>query len=405
MKTRLPKQTLDNNVILLGWVSFFTDMASAMATPILPIFILTILHQGADKVGLVVAVATFVSYSMRLISGYLSDRYGIIKPFVVSGYTLSALSKPLFGLMQSWQGVATLASLERFGKGLRSAPKDALLASYSASKHEGFTFGFHKMMDIGGEFSGSLLLFALLWYFGQSESVIRALFLATLAPGLIGVFLVAFFVKEPAKKPINASADASTKQGKKTSGIRAIVTGKTLTSTDKSLLPQLLIHFLFVLFMFDAAFFTLRANSLGVSTMIIPLLFMVSSGIQTISSLAIGKQVDRFGPQKVLLFAYAMGVIALLLLLLENKPALWLAYAFLGLFTVSSFNAIRALIAQQAENKGSMYGIFYAGVAAFAAAGAYLSGLIWHHWGVTTAISFALTGTCCLFLLKGASNK
>jgi MFS family permease len=387
----MAQPTLNKNIILLGWVSFFTDMASAMVTPILPIFILVVLHQGADKVGLMVAVATFVSYAIRLFSGYLSDRYDIVKPLVVSGYVLSAISKPLFGLVHSWQGVTTLASLERLGKGIRSAPKDVLLAGFTTEKREGFTFGFHKMMDIAGEFSGSLLLFCLLWYFGQSESVLRSLFLITIVPGIIGVILVAFFVSEPDK--------TSQKSRPESPGIFAIVSGKTLTPKDKSLLPTLFIHFLFVFFMFDAAFFTLRAHSVGVSTMLIPLLFMVSTGVQTVSSLAIGKKVDDFGAQKVLVFAYAMGVVALILLVLENTLFLWLGYAFLGLFTVASLNAIRSLIAQQAENKGSVYGIFYAGIAIFAALGAYLSGLIWHHWGANSAITFAVAGTGCSMLL------
>ena len=114
---------IDKNVVMLGWVSFFTDMASAMINPILPIFVVTILHEGMDKLGIIVAVATFISYSLRLNSGYISDRNGIVKPLVVGGYALSAFSKPLIGLTHSYKGVAALKAFERFGKGLRSDHK------------------------------------------------------------------------------------------------------------------------------------------------------------------------------------------------------------------------------------------------------------------------------------------
>ncbi len=117
-------KTIDKNVVMLGWVSFFTDMASAMINPILPIFVVLFLHEGMDKLGLIVAIATFVSYALRLLSGYISDRYGIVKPLVVGGYALSALSKPLMGLSQGYHSVAGLNALERLGKGIRSAPKD-----------------------------------------------------------------------------------------------------------------------------------------------------------------------------------------------------------------------------------------------------------------------------------------
>jgi len=149
---------IDKNVVLLGWVSFFTDMSSSLINPILPIFVVTILHQGYDKLGFIVAIATFVSYTLRLLSGYISDRYGIVKPLVVSGYALSAISKPLLVLSVGWKSVAVLKGVERLGKGIRSAPKDLLFSKYTKSTEEGKTFGFHKPMDVAGELSGMLLL-------------------------------------------------------------------------------------------------------------------------------------------------------------------------------------------------------------------------------------------------------
>ncbi|RRS31050.1 MAG: MFS transporter [Epsilonproteobacteria bacterium (ex Lamellibrachia satsuma)] len=374
-------KNIDKNVVMLGWVSYFTDMASAMINPILPIFIVIVLHEGMDKLGIIVAVATFVSYALRLVSGYISDRYGIVKPLVVGGYALSALSKPLIGICQGYKSVAVLKAFERLGKGLRSAPKDLMISEYSKANASGKTFGFHKTMDIAGELSGTLILFGLLWFFGQSETVIRNIFYVTLAPGIIGLVLVAFFVKDVEKKQTQASASFR------------------LTGRDKEAVKSLFFYFLFVFFLFNDAFFTMQAKSIGIATALIPLLFVVSTAVQTLTSYPLGLLIDRFGVKYVLIFAYVSGIIAQVLLLMQQPIFTWIAYAFLGLFTVASLNANRAFISQYADNRGSVYGVFYAGVAIFAALGAYVCGVIWEHVSMQDALCFSLGGTSLLVLL------
>ena len=377
---------IDKNVVALGWVSFFTDMASAMINPILPIFVVLVLHEGIDKLGIIVAVATFVSYALRLLSGYISDRYGIVKPLVVGGYALSALSKPLIGLTHGYKSIAALRATERLGKALRSAPKDAMIAHYSVKKSTGRTFGFHKTLDIGGELSGTLLLFALLWYFGQSEAVMRNIFYATLIPGLIGLVIVLFFVRDIPKKP-----------KRKTLRYR-------LTDNDKKTVKALAFYFFYLLFMFNEAFFTMQAKSVGIATTLIPMLFVVSTFTQTATSYLSGILTDRFGFGRVMLFAYLCGIAAQGLLWLDRPLFTWIAYAFLGLFTVASLNANRAMIASRADNQASVYGIFYAGVALFGAAGALVSGVIWEHIGIHAALGYALAGTSLttlFFMMRG----
>jgi MFS family permease len=375
---------IDRNVILLGWVSYFTDMASAMVNPLLPLFVVAVLHEGMDKLGFIVAVATFLSYTLRLFSGYLSDRFGIVKPLVVTGYLLSALSKPLLGFAGNWQSVALLRGAERVGKGVRSAPKDLLIACYSGANREGTTFGFHKTLDIAGELSGSLLLFGLLLWFGSSENVLRTLFLATLLPGLIGLLLLVFVrdAPRPEAKPLRF----------------------LLTPADRSVVKMLAFYFVFVFFLFSDAFFTMRAVGAGFEAAIIPLLFIVSTAVQTLVSYPLGKLIDRVGERQILSGAFLCGVAAQALLLQGSALALWFAYGFLGLFTVASLNANRAYIAREAENRGSVYGIFYAGVALFAAAGAIVWGVFWSRFGAESALLFSLIGTAVVtaaYLLSG----
>ena len=377
---------IDKNIVWLGWVSFFTDMASAMVNPILPIFVVSILHEGYDKLGFIVAVATFVSYALRLLSGYISDRYGIVKPLVVSGYLLSAVSKPLIAFSHSYKSVALLKGLERLGKGVRSAPKDLLISVYAKKKEEGKTFGFHKTMDIGGELSGTIIGFLLLYYLGQGEAVIRNIFLATIVPGLIGVVIVLFLVKDAPKS-------------------RDVGYSFHVTGADKRVVKMLFFYFLFVLFVFSDAFFTMRAKTAGFETFMIPLLFVVSTATQTLISYPVGKLIDRFGVHYLLAAAYLSGVIAQLLLLEGSRVSIWLAYAFLGIFTVTSLNANRAYIARYATNRGSVYGIFYAGVALFGAIGALVSGYVWEYLGMHDALLLALGGSVIVLLLYLAAGK
>ncbi len=379
-------KTIDKNVVMLGWVSFFTDMATAMINPILPIFVVTVLHEGMDKLGIIVAIATFVSYALRLISGYISDRYGIVKPLVVGGYALSAISKPLIGLTHGYKSIAGLKALERLGKGLRSAPKDLMIAHYSKEKRSGRTFGFHKTLDIGGELSGTLLLLGLLYFLGESENMIRNIFFATLIPGLIGLFIIVFFVKDVPRKKIEKSKRFA------------------LTKRDRSTVRSLFFYFFFLLFIFSDAFFTMQAKDIGIATVMIPLLFVVSTGVQTLTSYLFGVWIDRIGAEKILAFAYLCGAAAQGLLYLQKPIFTWFSYAFLGLFTVASLNANRSLIAQRADNRGSVYGVFYASIAFFGATGAYISGMIWQHFGIDAALLFGIAGTsfmATIYLLFG----
>ncbi len=372
---------IDKNVVMLGWVSFFTDMATAMINPILPIFVVTILHQGMDKLGLIVAIATFVSYALRLISGYISDRYGIVKPLVVGGYALSALSKPLIGFTHGYKSVAALKALERLGKALRSAPKDLMIAHYGAKSGSGRTFGFHKTLDIGGELVGTLTLLGLLYYLGDSENTIRNIFFATLVPGLAGLFLVTFYVKDISKKRVGERDRFK------------------LTARDKETISSLSFYFIFLLFIFSDAFFTMQAKSVGIATVMIPLLFVVSTAMQTLTSYIFGLWIDKVGPERILAIAYLSGVMAQGLLFLQKPLCTWLSFAFFGLFMVASLNANRALIANRADNRGSVYGVFYAAVALFGAVGAYISGMIWEHFGMESALLFSLGGTAFMALL------
>ncbi len=357
---------INKNIIALGFVSFFTDLASAVVTSVLPLYIVYVLGEGVDKLGFVVGIATFVSYGFRFVFGYFSDKYQIVKPFVVSGYLLSAVTKPLLYFASSWISIAGLRGLERVGKAVRSASKDSLISAYSDKKKSGKTFGFHKTMDIAGELMGSIIAFMVLFYFGHSKEVFTNLFAFTLIPGIISVIIVMFFVKDtPSKK----------KQ-----------TSKLSLKDDINLLPILLIFFAFTFFMFNDSFFLIKAKEAGYSLAYIPLLVIVLNLTQTVLSYFFGLKIDKLGAKKVLLISFIFGIISIGFLYFD---LIILGFVTLGVFLVASVNTIRAYISKNAKNKGTLFGVFYAGVAISGALGAVFTGMIWKYFGqdVATLIS------------------
>ncbi len=369
-------QNIDKNIVAMGWVSFFTDMASSMVTTLLPVFVVYVLHEGVDKLGIIIAIATFVSYALRILFGYLSDRFGVVKPFVITGYLISALSKPLLMYAHSFTAVAGLRAFERMGKAVRSASKDALISSYTQKGASGKSFGFHKMMDVSGEMSGALIIVLFFFFTAQNEALIRAIFGYTLIPGLIAVFIVTFFVKD-------APATSETKE--------AVVNPK-----DYRLFWVLGSYFIFLFFFLSDQFFIVEARAAGMTLSQIPLLVIASTLTQVLVSYYSGTLIDRVGTHVMLLVAYLFGVLSIISLDFHH---FWLTFIFFGLFTVVSLNTLRAYISAQALSKGFVYGVMYGGIALSSALGALMAGYVWKLYGFGMMIDFSLIGTGSMSVL------
>jgi len=363
-------KNIDKNIIYLGWVSFFTDMASAMVTTLLPIFVIYVLNEGVDKLGFIIAISTFISYALRILFGYLSDKYQIVKPFVVSGYFISAITKPLLIFSHSFTSVTLLRALERTGKAVRSASKDSLISKYSKKNQGGKTFGFHKMMDISGEMIGSLIIVGVFYFTSRDEELIRDIFGWTIIPGLIATAIVLFFVKDTPKKIQK----------------KVIVINKE----DYKLFFVLGSYFLFLVFLMSDQYFIVEAKASGMTLEQIPLLVIASTLTQTLVSYYSGVLIDRFGTNIMLFVSYLFGIFSLFFLFWHS---LWFSFIFLGLFRVISINAIRTYISNNAKSLGFIYGVFYAGIALFSAIGAILIGQIWKFYNFEITMLFSITGS------------
>ncbi len=357
----------NKNIWMLGWVSFFTDMATAMIKPMIPIYVVVVLQQGVDKLGIVVAVTTFVSFFLRWLGGWLSDSYGRSKPFLVLGYGLSGLMKPLMGVAGSWQVVAGLSATERLGKALRAAPKDKLISASSQQKKQGRAFGIHKTLDISGEALGALVAFLMLFMLGQDQYWLRQVFFWTIAPTLAGMLVLIFLVQD---KPDQVAAhDASTDNP---------VAAEALSLRLKL---KLALFFVASFLMVNESFMLIRAHEVHITLAFLPLLAMAGSLTQAFLSYTLGKAADDTGDGAVLFWGVAAGLISLVLLAFGQTYLVAAGFVFQGVFMVATMNALRMRLGQFKQSKGNKYGWFYAINAIVTAAGALITGWLWQAIG------------------------
>src|SRR5659263_315167 len=184
---------IKKNVFVLSLVSFFTDISSEMLYPIIPIFLTTVLGAPMTIVGIIEGIAESTASILKVVSGWLSDRSGKRKPYVIYGYGLSTISKPLLAFATTWHFVLAARFLDRFGKGLRSSARDALIADSTEEKYRGRAFGFHKGLDAMGAIIGPLIAILALFLLNGDYT---PLFIIAFVPALISVILLIVFVSE-----------------------------------------------------------------------------------------------------------------------------------------------------------------------------------------------------------------
>ncbi|MGZ4865064.1 MAG: MFS transporter [Halobacteriota archaeon] len=372
---------VSTNVLVLGIVSLFADMSTEMVYPLVPLFLVSALGATFIDVGLIEGVAESAASIMKLVSGYFSDRFGKRKFLVSSGYAIAAIAKPLLAFTTAWQQVLAIRFLDRFGKGIRSSARDAII-SESKGLGAGRSFGFQRSLDTLGAVIGPLIavaLFAILSF--------RGLFLVAFIPGILATALVVFFVKETAAGPRN-------KQVYK-------VSFKSLDANFRTFLLGLGIFFVGNS---SDAFLFLRAQNLGIPTLVVPLLYLFMNVIYAVSAFPFGVVSDKIGRKAVLLIGLAIFFIVYCgFAFASSALVIWALFPLYGLYYGLTDGVSRALVSDLAHPslKATAFGTYYfvVGVVAFPAS--LIAGVLWQTVGPTFAFLYGAFMAVAALLVIG----
>jgi MFS family permease len=380
------RHKLPATVIAIGLVSFLNDLASEMVTPFIPILIATVLGAGPVILGLVEGVADAAASFIKLWAGRYSDgRHGRRKKLMVFGYALSNLARPLLGLVSSWGALLLLRSLDRAGKGLRTAPRDALLADSAHPEIHGLAYGFHRAMDNAGALGGTLLAVAALSWLHWSVSEV---ILWSAVPGALVLLVLIFGVRELPHPKVEQEK------------LRAPLAWSFLSLNMRRYLWVL------VLFTFARAsetFILLRGNELGMSLVQVLLLWATLNVCKSATSLLGGHMADVFGKRRVTIISWSGYAVSFVLLgLVEHGNALWIVTVLYGLLIGLGEGSERALISLYADERerGTAFGWYHLAVGISAIPAGVLFGAVWHYWNANTAFLFAgALALLCVLLL------
>jgi MFS family permease len=370
---------LGRNVLALSVVSFLTDVASDMTYPLLPVFLSTVLGVRATAIGTIEGAAESTAALLKLASGWLSDRTRHRKPLVLLGYGIASAIRPLIGLAQSASQVLAIRVTDRVGKGIRTSPRDALIADSVDPAVRGRAFGFHRAADNAGAVVGPLLAFAILRW---SDVDLRHLFLWTIVPGILSVLVLAFGVREfPRERPA-APADAPAKRPR--------------DFDPKVRMGGRFWAFLAVLFVFTLgnstdAFLLLRAADLGVEAALVPILWAMLNLVKSLSSTPGGILSDRIGRKPLLIAGWI--VYAVVYFLLGRAGAEWQAWALFAVYGVYfglTEGVEKALVADlvPADRRGAAFGWYNLALGLGALPASLIFGAIWDRWGSPVAFTF-----------------
>lgn len=360
------------NVIGLGLVSLLTDASSEMIYPLLPLFLTRVLGAGPAFVGLIEGIAESTASLLKLVSGWLSDRWRRRKGLVLFGYALSSCARPLVAAAAAPWHVLAIRFVDRVGKGVRTSPRDALLADSTDADHLGRAFGFQRAMDHLGAAIGPLVASGLLSGLGWG---LRAVFWAAAVPGLFSLLVLAAGVTEVPPRPRNpAGASGSPRQA--------------AAGFPGSFRRYLLVVVLFTLGNSSDAFLLLRAQEVGVGAAALPLLWVALHVVKSATSTPLGGLSDRWGRRRVIRLGWLLyaGVYAGLAAA-TGPTALWGLVLAYGVYYGLTEGVERALVADLVPGpaRSTAYGWFHAAVGLAALPASFLAGVLWQGWGAPWA--------------------
>ena len=377
---------LGRNVVALGVVSLLTDASTEMVTPLLPLFLTAVLGAGPAFLGLVEGAAESAASLLRLLAGWWSDRLGRRKGLTLVGYALSSATRPILALAAAPWHVLAVRLVDRVGKGIRGAPRDALLAAAAGAGQRGLVFGFHRSMDHAGAVLGPVLATVLL---GVLAADLRTVFWLATIPALASVTVLALAVREEPGGPAGTIPEPAGPPGPLTSDAR---------------LPRfLLLVVLFTLGNSSDAFLLLKAQQTGVPVALLPILWAALHVVKALASVPGGVLSDRWGRGRVLASGWLLyAAVYAGFAFVSSTAAMWALTLTYGLYFGLTEGVERALIADLAHpaRRATAYGWYHLAIGVAALPSSLLMGTLWQAFGpgvaFATGAAFALLAAALL---------
>lgn len=393
-------KNLPGNVWSLSLVSLFNDTSSEIIYPLLPTFLALALGASPFAIGAIEGVAETTASLLKLFSGYLSDKFERRKLPVFFGYAMASVTRPLLIFVTSWQQVLFVRLTDRVGKGIRGAPRDALLAAEVPVEKRGLAFGFNRAADHAGAVIGPLIAFALLYFYANNPQnptldEYKRVFLVASVPVILGLFVIVFFVKEK-REPLPAANKIKF----------------SLRGFDANFKRFLVTIALFTLSNSSDAFLLLRAREAGIATAMLPIVWMALHLVKLVSSLVGGDLSDKLGRKKLIFSGWILYALVYLGFAFVSTPnEVWALFLIYGVYFGLTEGTEKALVADLVTPKmrGTAFGLYNLafGVTVFPAS--LLLGGLWNEFGSETAFVFsAFLSVCAAFLLltiKTSSEK
>ena len=398
---------IPRSIWMLGFVSLFMDVSSELIHSLLPVFMVSSLGASAFAVGVIEGIAESTALIVKVFSGAISDFIGRRKPLAVLGYGLGALSKPLFALALTVNWVLAARFIDRVGKGIRGAPRDALVADIAPKEIRGAAFGLRQSLDTVGAFLGPLLGIALMLLFAGD---FRTVFWFAAIPATIAVALLAFGVDEPVSGPGPASEMRPAPPG--APGRGPLIRWRALVGIGGTFWFVAAVGAVFTLARFSEAFLILRAQQLGLPDTYAALVLVVMNVVYALSAYPAGKLADRMNHRTLLAAGLVVLVAAdLVLAQAQGLAAVGIGVALWGLHMGMTQGLLAAMVAEAAPAhlRGTAYGLFNlaSGVAMLIAS--VLAGLLWDWLGAAftfhAGAAFAVVATLLLIARPGTASR
>lgn len=351
------------NVTIAGLVSFFMDVSSEMIYPLVPLFLANVLGVNKSVIGLIEGIAESTASLLKVFSGWFSDKIGNRKWLMALGYGISTLSRPFVALATGWHQVLGSRFIDRFGKGVRTAPRDAIIAESAEKTHLGRAFGFHRAMDTMGAVIGPALAF---FFLGMFSNDYRKVFWLSMVPGVIAVLFIIFFISE--KKKVQAPHAEKPKL--------------TLAHFEWKFSFFVVIAGIFAVGNSSDVFLILRAQQIGITTVMIPVVYLLFNLVYSLSALPAGIAADRFGRKRIILLGFVLFAILYYgFAVASSARSIWILFGLYGLFmglTEGIQKAFLATIIPQ-DFKATAFGVYntVVGLAMFPAS--LIGGWLWDH--------------------------